>query len=85
MRDVCESKPSSILLRRCRSAGPTVSWPGTRKPLVRQLLPLHVAVDVAAQLATDADVLSRSFHLRGMAGAQPRLPKPLNSTKGRQR
>ena len=50
---------------------------------MRQLLPLHVAVDVAAQLAADADVLSRSFHVRGMAGAQPRLPKPLNTLWGR--
>ena len=48
---------------------------------MRKPLSPHVAVDVAA----DADVHPRQHRLRGVAGAQPRLPKPLNSTKGRQR
>jgi len=52
---------------------------------VRKLLSPHVAVDVAKDVAADADVLPRQHRLRGVAGAQPRLPKPLNSTKGRQR
>ena len=48
---------------------------------MRKPLSLHVAIDVAA----DADVLPHQHCLRGVAGAQPRLPKPLNRTKGRQR
>jgi len=52
---------------------------------VRKPLSMHVAGDVAKDVAADADVLPRQHRLRGVAGAQPRLPKPLNSTKGRQR
>ena len=52
---------------------------------MRKPLSPHVAVDVAKDVAKDADVLPRQHRLRGVAGAQPRLPKPLNSTKGRQR
>ena len=52
---------------------------------MRKLLPPHVVMDVATQLAVDVDMIPCLFRLRGMAGAQPRLPKPLNSTKGRQR
>ena len=52
---------------------------------MRKPLSPHVAVDVAKDVAADTDVHPRQHCLRGVAGAQPRLPKPLNSTKGRQR
>jgi len=50
---------------------------------MRKLLPPHVVVDVATQLAMDVDVLPCLFRLRGMAGAQPPLPKPLDTLWGR--
>ena len=50
---------------------------------MRKLLPPHVVVDVATQLAMDVDVLPCLFCLRGMAGAQPPLPKPLDTVWGR--
>ena len=52
---------------------------------MRKPLSPHVAVDVAKDVAADTDMLPCQHRLRGMAGAQPRLPKLLNSTKGRQR
>ena len=52
---------------------------------MRKPLSPHVATDVAKDVAADADVLPRQHLLRGVARVQPRLPKPLNSTKGRQR
>jgi hypothetical protein len=54
---------------------------------MRKPLRSHVAVDVAAQLAADADtgMLPRLCRLRGVAGAQTRLPKPLNIPRGRRK
>ena len=54
---------------------------------MRKPLRSHVAVDVAAQLAADADadVLPRLCRLRSVAGAQTRLPKPLNIPRGRRK
>ena len=46
---------------------------------------LHMAVDVAEDVAADTDVLPRQHCLQDVSGAQTRLPKPHNSTQGRQR